>query len=463
VISAKRKQALYWKKKPLPELVRLAWPITVSMLSYSIMTLVDTLFVGRLGAHALAAVGLGGVAVFTLLCFAFGLLRAVKVLVSQAVGADRTRDVPAAIGAGLVLAAGIGVMAAGAGYLIALALPALAPSAEAGRLACVYVEVRLLGAPLACIAVALREGRYGLGDTRAPMRAALAANVLNMALDAWFVLGIGWGVAGAAWATVLSHALEAALLARVQQPSGFGVRQVRAADLRALWKLGAPIGAELALNVAAFAVLVSVIARVSAVHLAAHQIALQLVHFSFLPAMAIGEAASVLAGQAVGAGDDALVKRVGRAALVAAGGYTTACGLAFAIGAPWYGAAFTDDLAVQGVAAQLIWIAAAFQPLDGAHVAARCVLRATGDVRFTAWLTVLLAWLIAPPLAVWLGLGLGWGAVGGWTGLSIEISVGAGLLWWRLERGGWVRAAHASRERLALASTESEAVAQPAE
>ena len=60
------------------------------MLSYSIMTLVDTLFVGRLGASALAGVGLGGVAAFTVLCFGFGLLRGVKILVSQAVGAGRT-------------------------------------------------------------------------------------------------------------------------------------------------------------------------------------------------------------------------------------------------------------------------------------------------------------------------------------------------------------------------------------
>ncbi|HHH11220.1 MAG TPA: MATE family efflux transporter, partial [Sorangium sp.] len=49
---------LPWRRRPLPTLLRLAWPICVSMLSYSFMTLVDTLFVGRLGAASLAAVGL---------------------------------------------------------------------------------------------------------------------------------------------------------------------------------------------------------------------------------------------------------------------------------------------------------------------------------------------------------------------------------------------------------------------
>ena len=51
---------LPWIERPMPELLRLAWPIAISTLSYSVMTLVDTMFVGQLGASALAGVGLGG-------------------------------------------------------------------------------------------------------------------------------------------------------------------------------------------------------------------------------------------------------------------------------------------------------------------------------------------------------------------------------------------------------------------
>ena len=69
-------------------LLSLTWPIAVSMLSYSLMTFVDTIFVGRKGAAAIAAVGLGGLASFTLLTFAMGLLRAGKVLIAHAHGAE---------------------------------------------------------------------------------------------------------------------------------------------------------------------------------------------------------------------------------------------------------------------------------------------------------------------------------------------------------------------------------------
>ena len=67
-------QELNWQAHPLKELLRLTWPIAVSTLSYSIMTLVDTLLVGHLGPAALAGVGLGGTAAFALLCFSIGLI-----------------------------------------------------------------------------------------------------------------------------------------------------------------------------------------------------------------------------------------------------------------------------------------------------------------------------------------------------------------------------------------------------
>ena len=70
------------------QLIRLAWPIAVSTLSYTFMTVVDTWFMGRIGSSAIGGVGLGGMAAFTSVCFGFGLLRAVKVLCAQAVPAD---------------------------------------------------------------------------------------------------------------------------------------------------------------------------------------------------------------------------------------------------------------------------------------------------------------------------------------------------------------------------------------
>ncbi|MDQ3033088.1 MAG: MATE family efflux transporter, partial [Myxococcota bacterium] len=123
-----RHRILPWRERPLRELTRLSWPIAVSMLSFGVMTLVDTLFVSRLGAPALAGVGLAATATFALLCFSMGLLRGVKFLVSQSVGAEQRGELGAHLGAGLLLAAALGVVTTLLGRGLAELLPYLAAS-----------------------------------------------------------------------------------------------------------------------------------------------------------------------------------------------------------------------------------------------------------------------------------------------------------------------------------------------
>jgi MATE family multidrug resistance protein len=352
------------------------------------------------------------------------------------------------------------VLALALGPLLAHALSLLATSAEVGKLAGDYLIIRNLGSPVVLVAAALREVRYGLSDSRAPMRAAVVANLANIALDAWFVFGLEWGVRGVAWATVIAHALELLLLVRAQHRDGFGLKAFGSAELRRVWSLGWPLGLQFLLEIGAFAALVAILARISVVDLAAHQVALQLVHFAFLPALAIGEAASVLSGQAVGAGRDRLVHGVARHALVVAAGYTGSCALVLLVFAHPLAAAFSDDVAVKSLAVRLLYVAAAFNLFDGANVVARCVLRGAGDVRYPAFLSVITAWVSTPPLTLLLGIGLGLGALGGWLGLCAEIIAGALILWNRLIKERWLSAARRSRAELASDPSEQNRLAQ---
>lgn len=439
---------LTWADRSFGELLRLAWPITVSTLSYSVMTLVDTLLVGHLGPSQLAGVGLAGTAAFVLLCFSLGLLRATKTLVSQAVGAGKPEEVVAYLGASLIFAAGIGVVTVGAGELLALALPYLTTSTAAGEAASVYLSIRIVGAPLVIWQTALRELRYGLGDARSPMVATLIANAINVALAAWFVYGLHWGVAGAAWATVIAHGVEAGVLMLVQSGLRSSLRVVTRRHLRAMWTVGLPTALQFSLEVGSFALLAAMVSSLSELQMAAHQIGIQVIHFSFLPAFGIAEAASVLAGQAVGAGRDQLVLKVARQALVLASVYTAAWTLVMAFGAPLLAAAFTNDAALIAVAVRLLHVAAIFQVFDGANIVARSTLRGTGDVRFPAVVGVVTSWACTPPLMWLLGYRMHLGAFGGWLGLCGEIVIASLLLWWRLERRGWHSAATLSRQSL---------------
>jgi MATE family multidrug resistance protein len=441
-------EALQWESRPARKLLELSWPITLSTLSYSLMTLVDTLLVGGLGAPALAGVGLGGTAAFALLCFSFGLLRGVKTLVSQAVGAGKKEEIVAYLGAALASAAAIAAATVVVGQVVAELLVHISASEAAGQAAKSYLHIRNLGAPASLAFVSLREVRYAQGDARSPMRASVFANLINIALAYTFVFVLKWGVKGAAFATLIAQSVEAGALALQQRRQGFGLRLFKWRHVTELFRVGLPTGLQFTLEVGAFTLLAALIAALSEVEMAAHQIALQVIHFSFLPAFAVGEAASVLAGQAVGAERDELVVTSSKHALKLTTAYTGLWTLAFVGLAPVIVAGFRSGPEVALRAVQLLHVAAIFQVFDGASIVARAVLRGAGDVRYPAWVGVVTSWLFTPPLTWLLGYRLGLGALGGWLGLLAEIVVGTLILWRRLLRRDWVSAAHESRRRL---------------
>jgi MATE family multidrug resistance protein len=351
--------------------------------------------------------------------------------------------------AALWSAAVIGLLTIALGQGVAELLVHLSATPAAGAAARTYLKIRCVGAPLALAYVALREVRYAEGDARAPMIATVIANLVNIALACLLIFPMRLGVTGAAIATVIAHSVEAGVLALAELGRGWSTRGMTPRHVRELWHIGLPTALQFSLEIGSFVLLASMISSSSEVQMAAHQIALQVCHFSFLPAFAVGEAASVLAGQAVGARRDDLVLHVARWALIVSTIYTGACSIVFALGGSLIVAGFTSSAALAVVAIRLLRVAAVFQVFDGANVIARSVLRGSGDVRFAAVIGVTTSWLLTPPLAWLLGYRFGLGAYGGWLGLCAEIIAGAFLLWWRLERRTWLAAAAESRARMA--------------
>ncbi len=441
--------SLTWTERPGRELLRLAWPITVSMVSFSTMTLASTAFVAQVGADELAGVGLAAVVGFALVCFGIGLLRGSKTLIAQAVGAARRERIPELLGAAVGLALALGLVATFVAQLIAPLLVHLSASPRAGKFATEYLAIRSLGAPLVLLYAALREASYGVGDSRTPMRAALAGNAVNIALDAVLILGLGWGVQGAAIATIFGNMTELAVLAWPMKRALRSLRWRRGA-VRDVWAQGVPNGVQFVMEVGSFLILTVLVARMSAIDGAAHQMVLHLVNVSFLPAHALAEAAAVLVGQAVGANKDHLVPRVARRALALGAGYASLCLVGYAVlGGMIAHAMSAGDAALAARATTLVHVSLAFLVADSANVIARGVLRGASDIRYAAVLGISTSWLTTPPLTWLLGVHWGLGAVGGWIGLACEIVVGASLFWLRVARGGWRPAAAAARRGMA--------------
>lgn len=276
------------------------------------------------------------------------------------------------------------------------------------------------------------------------MVAAITANLANIPLNALLVLVLDWGVVGSAIANVVAQIIDFSWLSK-QRPAWTKIARSDATFVRAILRLGWPLGLEMFLDVSSFATLAFIIARFGARELAAHQIALQVSHLTVLPLLALAESASILAGQASGAGRLSEIRPIVRASVAVGLVYAGVLGTALLISPGAIAACFTRDSSVLPLAALLLQMVAGFQLGFVLYAVGKSVLRGLGDLRFTACVTVGIAWLCTPTLGLVLGEYMGYGAVGGWCGLSAEITLASILFGVRLERGGWSKAAERVR------------------
>lgn len=197
-----------WRHAPTQRKVwALAAPMILSNLSVPMVALVDTAVVGHLPhAHQLAAVAVGG-SLYTLLTWAMGFLRMGSTgFAAQAAGrgdGGALRQVLVqGLGLGVFLALLLGMLAL---PLSSAALSLMQPSAELDLLARQYFQIRLFGLPASLASYALIGWLLGTQSARGPLAILLTANLINVSLDLLFVLGLEWGVAGAAWASVIAE------------------------------------------------------------------------------------------------------------------------------------------------------------------------------------------------------------------------------------------------------------------
>ncbi|WP_437838443.1 MATE family efflux transporter [Sorangium sp. So ce1153] len=427
----------------LRALLRLALPITLAQLGLVSMGLIDTAIVGRASVQDLAAIGIGRSIMFALTSFGMGIAFALEPLASQAIGAGQPARAWAALRATL------------RGCALA-SLPALALSFAATLLlAPIGVEAALIPGVRAYLLghapgllpflahIALRTFLQARGETSPALFAAVAGNVVNAAACVLLVRGdevLGLlhlppaglprlGALGAGLATSAgSFALSAVVLwaARKHRPA----RATEVVSVRAVFRLGVPIGLHLLVGSGAFSLLGMLVGRLGAHTASAHQVALGLASFTFMGALGVAGATSVRVGHSIGAGASA--RRPGLAGL-ALGAVIMACGaLLFTLIPRTLVGWFTTDAEVIRIGVQLLYVAALFQLFDGIQVVAAGALRGAGDVRFPFVANLTSHWLVGFPLTLVFGFALGLGATGLWWGVTAGLVLNSLLLVFRL-------------------------------
>jgi MATE family multidrug resistance protein len=422
--------------------IALAIPVVFVQVGFMAMGTVDTLMVGHLSATALAAVALGNLYFFNVSIFGAGALMALDPLVAQALGAGERDAVSRAVQRGLILALVLSVATA---LLLAPAswvLHAAHQQAEVIPDAARYVEISIAGALPFLAFVVLRQSLQAMHRMAPIVWTVILANLSNVSLNWVFVYGhLGspaLGVIGSSIATAVSRWLMMFLVLvlgwRELSPSlrPFRADSLRFGPLARMLKIGAPIGAQQALEAGAFGAIGLLMGVLGTVQMAAHQIAITLASLTFMVPLGVASAAAVRVGHAIGAGDDARAKSAVRAAYICGVGFMIIPAVLFLVMPHAFAAAFSGDERVVAFAATLIPIAGVFQIFDGAQAVGAGVLRGAGDT--TAPLYVMLAayWIVGVPVSAYFGLHTKYGAAGLWWGFVVSLAAVAVFLLLRI-------------------------------
>ena len=423
--------------------LRLALPLIFAEVGWMSMGVVDTIMVGRLpnSAVAIGATGLGQGLYHVVAIFGGGLLLGMDTFVAQAFGREDLHDARSTLLNGLLLA-----------FLLTPVLM-LGVSFWPGLMQHFGISLELVG-PMRPFLLALNWGTLPLlayfalrrylqaVNVAVPiMFALISANVVNAVGDWALIYGhLGFraeGIVGSGWSTCFARIYMVLVLAitllwvesKRETPNWASTVNIDFVRILALLKLGVPAAGQILLEIGAFAAATALCARLGAVPLSGHEIALNCAAFTFMVPLGISSAAAVRVGQQLGRGDPEGARRAGWSAILLGAGFMSCAGLVFVSVPKVIARAFSPDPTVVRVGATLLLVAAAFQLFDGVQVVTTGALRGAGDTKTAMLANFVAYWLIGLPVGYFLCFRLGWGALGVWIGLCTGLMiVGSALL-----------------------------------
>lgn len=434
----------------LRALVALAWPIVISRATQAVVGIADAVMVAHLGEAALAATTTGATNALTVFILPIGIVFIVQSFSSQLFGRGDL--------AGARRFGWYGLAVAGAAQVVALLVATAAPNvlarfayaSDVRALMSGYVQVRLLSAGAAVGMEALANYYGGLGRTRLPMVANLAAMVLNVAGN-WLLIdgrlgAPALGVAGAALASTLSTTIAFLGLITVFVRDGrrAGTGPLRASELWRVLRFGVPSGFTWFFEFLAFVFFVNVVfAGLGTTPLAALMAILQVNTIAFMPALALASAGAILVGQAIGAAHKDRVPRLLAVTFAVGATWQLFVGLLYLVAPEAILSPFAPGAgpggAFHAIGGRVLVLAAAWQLFDAAAMVLGEVLRAAGDTAFVMWIRAILGWAVFVP-GTWISvrkLGAGEAVAAGWLVLWLALLALALLL--RFRSGAWRR------------------------
>jgi putative MATE family efflux protein len=389
------------------DILHLAVPALGALVAEPLFLLTDTALVGHLGETPLAGLSIASALLQTAIGLLIFLAYATTPAVARRLGAG---DRPGAIRAGidgLWLALLLGAVLVVAGLLFAEPLVRLFGAAPAvTEQATIYLTVSLAGLPAMLLVIAATGLLRGLQDTKTPLIVAVSGFAANAGLNALFIYGLGWGIAGSAAGTVVAQWAMAtvyiAIAVRASRSAGVSLRPGLAGVTGAAASGGWLLVRTASLRAALLAT-VAVASGLGVVELATFQIASTLFFTLAFILDALAIAGQALIGHGLGAADTPRVADVTRRLVRWGIGAGVVLGLGIAALSPLLGPVFSSSAEVQRALAVVVLVMAIGVPLAGYVFVLDGVLIGAGDARYLALAGLVTLAIYAPILAtVWM-------------------------------------------------------------
>ena len=453
------------------ELFTLAFPIILSNLSRVLMSVVDVAMVGRLGAAALAATGMGAMLFWGALSLVIGIRTGVQTVASRRLGQKKYNQCGTALHNGLFMATVYGFPVSIAGWWLAKDfIPFFINDIKATSLAIEYSSIIFLGLLFSAYSFVFQGFYTGVEKTKIHMRVSITSNIVNVYLNAGLIYGSegvklffsenvpaltflshlwqwttfpAMGVKGAAIATVVASLWMfvhyGLYLFSKQIKSRFAVLSlsVDGEMMNRQLRLAAPQGLQEVFIAAGWSMFYKIVGMIGLIELATTELLFTIMHASFMPALGVGQACSTLVSKYMGENkinkSEASIKESIRLAEYIMG----VMGLSFILFPKYYLFIFTDDPEILRMGIFGLRMIGAVQFLDAIGFVLWFALSGAGNTLFPAVVESCLTWGVIVLGSYMFGVVLGLGFKALWLLFPVYMGLFAGIMIWKIRKGDW--------------------------
>jgi len=399
------------KRPLLKSLLALAIPIIFANILQTAYQLVDTFWVGRLGATAIAAVSLSFPILFLVISLGIGLTIAGAILVAHHKGRNDKKSINYISAQTILLSLIVSIILMVLGLIISAPLiKFMGAESFVFPDAVSYLRISFLGIIFLFVYFAFQSLMRGVGDVKIPMYIVLGTVLLNLVLDPLFILGYGpipgLGVKGAAIATVSTQGLAALIGVCMLFSGKYGIHlkkknfKIDFRLLKKLFRLGFPASLEQVTVSLSLVVMTFLVAGFGTPIIASYGLGSRFLSFIIIPALGLSMATSTLVGQNIGAGKIKRAEEVSKISAIIAFISLTIVGVVVFIFANYLVRFFIpDDLMVAGISASFVKIMALTFGFVGVQKVLSGTFRGSGNTIMSMILAIVYVGVLRLPLA----------------------------------------------------------------